>query len=79
MSALINLLAKGSAGHKQHSVIARVHNRFARLGEIFWFCLALLLFVLLGPFSIIAVIIGLFSLAGTKENRQAVKPASINV
>ncbi len=79
MSALINLLAKGSGGHNQQSLIARIHYRFAHLGEVFWFCLALSLFVLLGPFSIIGVVVGLFSLAGTKENRQANEPASINV
>lgn len=45
--------------------------------EIFWFCLTLFLFVLMGPFSAIAVLIGLGSLASEKNREQMIEPAHL--
>jgi len=46
--------------------------KYARLlaehvSESFWFCLAFLLFIIMGPFSAVAVLIGLWSLAADDE------------
>jgi len=50
----------------------------AKSSELFWFCLSLLLFIVMGPFSAIAVVIGLWSLATNEECRDnMVEPASI--
>lgn len=50
----------------------------AKLGEAFWFCLSFLLFIIMGPFSAFAVLIGLWSLASSKECRDHMtEPAKI--
>ena len=60
------------------SLINRTGSAAARLSELFWFCLSFLLFIVMGPFSAIAVMIGLWSLATSDECREnMVEPASI--
>jgi len=51
-----------------HSPVAWVRAHLAQISESFWFCLCLLLFLLMGPFSAIVALIGLGSLA-SEENR----------
>lgn len=50
----------------------------SRLSEYFWFCLSFLLFIIMGPFSAVAVVIALFSLAGKENQNKMVEPASIS-
>ena len=60
------------------SLVRRAANLAAKLSESFWFCLSFLLFIVMGPFSAIAVVIGLWSLATNEECRDnMVEPASI--
>jgi len=59
-------------------LINRARSLAARLSESFWFCLSFLLFIVMGPFSVIAVLIGLWTLASSDECRdKMVEPASI--
>jgi hypothetical protein len=60
------------------SMVKRASTLAAKLSESFWFCLSFLLFIVMGPFSAIAVVIGLWSLATSEECRdKMVEPASI--
>jgi len=76
MSALIHLLNKSQTNRTKKSLLTRLHERFSHLSETFWFCLSLLLFVVMGPFSIIAVFFGLWSLANNKKVRESAEPQS---
>lgn len=59
------------------SLINRAKSLAARLSEPFWFCLSFLLFIVMGPFSAIAVLIGLWSLASSDECKDnMVEPAN---
>ncbi|MBV5317382.1 MAG: hypothetical protein JZU50_06205 [Desulfobulbaceae bacterium] len=61
-------------GHFQATWI-RVH--LAQILESFWFCLTFVLFLLLGPFSAIAVLIGLGSLGNAENRERMTEPASL--
>ncbi len=49
----------------------------SQISEGFWFCLSFILFILLGPFSAIVVLIGLGSLAGEDKRQSMVEPARL--
>lgn len=51
-------------------------NRISQLSEKLWFCFTFLLFIAMGPFSVIAVIYGLWSLASKENREKMVEPAS---
>jgi hypothetical protein len=57
------------------AAIAAIASRWARISEIFWFCVSFCLFILMGPFSVIAVIGGLHSLAKSTQNSAQPEPA----
>lgn len=60
------------------SLINRVRAIAAKSSETFWFCLSFLLFIVMGPFSAVAVIMGLWSLATDEKCRDhMVEPAHI--
>ena len=60
------------------SLVRRAALLASKLSEAFWFCLSFLLFLVMGPFSAVAVVIGLWSLATSEECRSnMVEPASI--
>ena len=60
------------------SLIKRAKSLAARFSESFWFCLSFLLFIVMGPFSAIAVLIGLWSLVSSDECKDnMVEPESI--
>jgi hypothetical protein len=60
------------------SLLQRVAALASKLSEAFWFCLSMLLFLVMGPFSAVAVVIGLWSLATSEECRNnMVEPASL--
>ena len=58
-------------------LIAWLKLHSARIGEIFWFCICFLLFLVLGPFSSIAVLFGLKSMASEENRRQMTEPAKV--
>ena len=53
----------------------RAHT--TQIGESCWFCLTLALFLLMGPFSVIAVLAGLGSLASEKHREKMTEPARL--
>ena len=60
-----------------HSLLKRTMSFLSSLSEPFWFCVSFLLFLLMGPFSAIAVIIGLCSLASEENRNKMIEPASV--
>ena len=60
-----------------HSLLTRTLSFLSDLSEPFWFCVSFLLFLLMGPFSAIAVIIGMCSLANEENRSKMVEPASL--
>lgn len=57
--------------------VARVRAHLARVIESFWFCLTFVLFLLLGPFSAVVVLIGLGSLASEEHRERMIEPARL--
>lgn len=60
-----------------HSMLQVMMSRLSALAEPFWFCISLLLFLLMGPFSAVAVIFGLCSLANEENRSKMIEPASL--
>ena len=68
----------GTIKHESgHTLLKMAWARLAAVSEYFWFCLSFLLFVIMGPFSAIAVVIGLCSLASDENRNRMVEPESI--
>lgn len=51
-------------------------SRISELSEIIWLCITFLLFIVMGPFSVIAVIYGLWALATGENKERMIEPAS---
>lgn len=76
MSAMHHSITGQTKDGTSTSIIQRIQNRAARISEPFWFSIAFLLFLIMGPFSAVAVVYGLWSL-GSGENREKMaEPAS---
>ncbi len=72
----IHTLTNAMTNDGGHSLLQKTMRFFSSLSEPFWFCLSFLLFLLMGPFSAVAVLFGLCTLA--KENKsKMIEPASI--
>nr|WP_320012805.1 hypothetical protein [uncultured Desulfobulbus sp.] len=59
------------------SLCSWVRSHLAQLVESFWFCLTFTLFLLLGPFSAVVVLIGLGSLASSENREKMIEPARL--
>ncbi|MFZ5759079.1 MAG: hypothetical protein ACOY32_05510 [Thermodesulfobacteriota bacterium] len=75
MSALIHLLSAGQRKSEKKSVVEKVAARMSQLSEAFWFTLSLCLFLVMGPFSVFAVIVGLHTLATQGQKKNEPEPA----
>ncbi len=76
MSILTNFVNTSGNLLKRHSFnLKAVTQTIQRYSEIFWFCTAFVLFLLMGPFSVIAVVPALFSLSSEKHRRNMREPA----
>ena len=72
----IHTLTNAMTNDGGHSLLQKTMMLLARLSEPFWFCMSFLLFLLMGPFSAVAVLVGLYTLA--KENKsKMIEPASL--
>lgn len=60
-----------------HCLISELKVCMATFSEWFWFCFSFVLFLALGPFSAIAVLIGLKSLASEERRQEMTEPASL--
>ena len=58
-------------------LIGWVRSHLTHIAEAFWFCLSFILFLLLGPFSAIVVLIGLGSLASEENRERMSEPARL--
>jgi len=59
------------------SLFTWVRAHLAHIIESFWFCLTFVLFLLLGPFSAVVVLIGLGSLASEEHRERMIEPARL--
>ncbi|WP_310598973.1 hypothetical protein [Desulfobulbus sp.] len=60
-----------------HFGLSWVKAHLAQIIESFWFCLSFILFLLMGPFSAVVVLIGLASLASGEKREQMREPARL--
>jgi hypothetical protein len=60
-----------------HFPVKWIRAHLSQIIESFWFTLAFLLFLLLGPFSAFAVLIGLGSLADEESRARMTEPARL--
>ena len=74
MSVLTQILPKHSPRHGEDTVAAKFVAAAKKTGEVFWFATAFALFVIMGPFSAIAALIGVFTFAGANENTREPEP-----
>jgi hypothetical protein len=77
MKILSQSQAKSSGNDGGHFLVTWVRAHLAQISESFWFGLTFLLFLLLGPFSVIAVLIGLGSLASEENRERMNEPAQL--
>ena len=64
-----------NGGHDT-SITKKTTDTAARLSEIVWLIITFLLFVAMGPFSVIAVMYGLWSLSSKENREKMVEPAA---
>ena len=68
------------AGHHEReehvSLFKSLLSRISELSEPIWLFITLLLFIIMGPFSVIAVLYGLWALATGEIKEKMVEPAS---
>ncbi|MDD3618390.1 MAG: hypothetical protein RBR09_08555 [Desulfobulbaceae bacterium] len=76
MSAIHQLTTSHTKSESRPSLFHRLSAFAARLNEPFWLCLSFLLFLVTGPFSVIAVLYGLWSLSRGEYREKMVEPAS---
>ena len=58
------------------TVLRSIANKVSQLSEALWLCITFVLFIVMGPFSIIAVAYGLWSLASEENRAKMIEPAS---
>jgi len=76
MSAINHLTTGQAKGGACSSLFHRLSTLAARWSEPFWLCVSFLLFIVMGPFSVIAVLYGLWSLANGENREKMIEPAS---
>ena len=77
----MNILPQSQANQSRsdggHFLVKWIRAHLVQVIESFWFCLTFVLFLLMGPFSIIAVLIGLGSLASEENRDRMTEPARL--
>jgi len=76
MNAVNHNIRNSSRVEAHLPVLRSLANRVSQLSEALWLCITFLLFIVMGPFSIIAVVYGLWSLASGENREKMVEPAS---
>ena len=69
MRAINNYFPDQQKSETSVSIIKSLFSKVSGLSETIWLCITFFLFVLMGPFSVIAVVYGLWTL-GSAENRE---------
>lgn len=77
----MNMLTHSQANRAEndggHFLPNWIRAHWAQITESCWFCLTFVLFLLMGPFSVIAVLIGLGSLANEENRNRMIEPAKL--
>lgn len=76
MSAINHLTTSQAKDGTSTTLFQRLSALASRLSEPFWLCISFLLFIVMGPFSVIAVLYGLWSLANGENREKMTEPAS---
>ena len=76
MRALHHAQSVHQQNEGQDSVYKNIFSRISELSELIWLCITFLLFIVMGPFSVIAVLYGLWALATGETKERMVEPAS---
>lgn len=76
MSAIHHLTTGRTNGRTASTLLHRLSALAQRWSEPFWLCISFLLFVVMGPFSVIAVLYGLWSLAHGENREKMIEPAN---
>jgi len=76
MNAVNNDITNRQRVEAHLPILKTLSSRVSQLSETLWFCITFLLFIAMGPFSVIAVIYGLWSLASSENREKMVEPAS---
>jgi cobalamin synthase len=71
MSVLTQIFPKIPPRHGEEKAIAKLVATAKSMSEVFWFTTAFALFVIMGPFSAVAALVGVFTFAGgNKKTRE---------
>jgi hypothetical protein len=76
MKAINQSITKGLKVEATLPVLKSLANKISQLSEVLWLCITFLLFIAMGPFSVIAVIYGLWSLSTSENREKMTEPAS---
>jgi hypothetical protein len=76
MRALEHIQAGHHESEEHVSLFKSLLSRISELSEPIWLFITLLLFIIMGPFSVIAVLYGLWALATGEIKEKMVEPAS---
>lgn len=77
MSIALHSQVRTAGNDGGHSLPTRRWAHLTNITESFWFCLSFILFLLMGPFSAIVVLIGLGSLASEENRDRMSEPARL--
>ena len=76
MKALDHTQARHHGSKAGSSVVASIRNWITTWSETIWLGITFLLFILMGPFSVIAVVYGLWALSSEENRERMCEPAS---
>jgi len=73
MNAANNMTNRQRVEAKFSAMHSKAKN-VSQLSETLWLCITFLLFIAMGPFSVIAVVYGLWSLASAENREKMIEP-----
>ena len=74
MRALDHTQVKQDDNKEHVALFQNVTNWISQFSESIWLCITFLLFIVMGPFSVIAVLYGLWALATGESKERMVEP-----
>lgn len=77
MNTLQHSRINGVKNDGGHFLLPRLKAFMAVFNEWFWFCLSFILFLVMGPFSAVVVLIGLVSLGSEERRSEMTEPARL--
>ena len=74
MSVLTQIFPKISSHHGEKKTAAKLIAMVKSMSEVIWFTIAFALFVIMGPFSAVAALVGVFTFVGKNEKTREPEP-----